>query len=128
MLIHGLFGNEWGSDIFNDHFIVVKSFNFEQQSADDASGAIAFFGNSIYFRQVFDSQFLIVDGIAVLVDFSGNIRWNLSFDVDAIWSQNDDRVERYDNLRFDGVFGLVVMFRWGWFWGEEGLEHVGEGY
>ena len=94
MLIHGLFGDEWGSDIFNDHFIVVKNLNFEQQSAYDASGAITFFSSSIYFRQVFDGQFLIVDGIVVLVDFSGNIRWNLFFDVDTIWSQNDDRVER----------------------------------
>lgn len=90
MKTHGLIGDIEGADVLDDQFIVVKSSNLEQQSADDRPSLIVLLEPSIDFRESFDRQFRIIDGVSLRIDFGSDSRGMFVLDVDHAGAHDDD--------------------------------------
>lgn len=90
MKTHGLIGDIEGADVLYNQFIVVKSSNLEQQSADDRPSLIVFLEPSIDFRESFDRQFRIIDGVSLRINFGSDSGGMFVLDVDHAGAHDDD--------------------------------------
>ena len=72
MSLHSLFGNKARIQIFDNHFVIIESFDLKKQASNDLSRLITFFQLPVNFGQILHSQLRIEHRLTELLCFSGD--------------------------------------------------------
>lgn len=126
MSLHSLFGNKSRIQIFDNHFVIIESFDLKKQASNDFSRLITFFQLPVNFSQILHSQLRIEHRLTELLCFGGD-SWDLFMPhTYHSWPHNDDRIETKYKLISEYRFTVIVLLRSCCFFLQVPFEHIDE--